>query len=276
MPIKTYKPTSPGRRFTALLVNKELSKKRPEKSLTVPLKQKAGRSRGKISVRGRGSGHKRIYRIIDFKRHDKIGTCAEVIAVEYDPNRSANIALVLYEDGEKRYVLAWQGAKVGDKIETGPKVKIRDGNALPLESIPGGSQIYNLELHKGQGARMVRSAGQSAKVMAKEGGMVQVKLPSGEIRLFHQECYATLGQVSNVEHAQVVLGKAGRKRNLGRRPHVRGVAMPAGEHPHGGGEGRTGTGRPPKTPWGKKAHGVRTRKKNKKSNKYIVKTRREK
>lgn len=261
----------------SIVVNKttNLDRKRPEKSLTVPLKSKTGRSHGRVSVRSRGGGHKRLYRLIDFKRYDKSGV-GIVSALEYDPNRSAHIALITYNDGAKRYIIAPQGLKVGDQVESGPNVKIKPGNALPLGMVPVGTSIHNVEMRPGQGGKIVRGAGQLAKVMAKEEGRVHVKLPSGEVRLFLAECYATVGQVGNIEHSQIVLGKAGGSRHRGIRPSVRGTAMPAGEHPHGGGEGRTGTGRIPKTPWGKLAHGVRTRKPKKLSNKYIVKTRRQK
>ena len=276
MKAKRYKPTSPGRRFKVTVSTDHLTKKRPEKSLTKTLTKKAGRSRGKISVRHRGGGHKRRYRQIDFKRHDKLGVAAEVIALEYDPNRSAHIALLKYADGEKRYIIAPEGLVVGDQVlcDDDPKVKV--GNAMPLGKIPVGIGVHNVELKVGQGAQIVRSAGQVAKVMAREGRWVHVRLPSGEVRLIDARCFATIGQVGNAEHAQRVLGKAGTTRHLGRRPQVRGTATPAGTHPHGGGEGRTGTGRIPKTPWGKLAHGKRTRKKNKPSSKYVVRSRRKK
>ncbi len=272
MAIRKYKPTSPGVRQRVTIKTDDLTKKRPEKKLTKPLPKKSARGHGRISVRHRGGRHKRLYRIIDFLRHDKLGVWAEVIALEYDPNRTSNIALLKYEDGEKRYILAPQDLKVGDKILAGPDAKINVGNALPLSAIPVGIGVHNVELYVGQGAKLVRSAGQEAWVMAKDAGKVHVKLPSGEIRLFDERCYATIGKVGNVEHSQRVLGKAGASRHIGRRPQVRGVAMSAGDHPHGGGEGRTGTGRPPKTPWGKLTSKP-TRDKKKKSNSLIVKPR---
>jgi large subunit ribosomal protein L2 len=276
MPIKKYRPTSPGRRAQTIVKSNEITKKKPEKSLTVSLNYKAGRSRGKVSVRGRGGRVKRLYRIIDFKRYPKAGIPAKVVAIEYDPNRTANIALLQYNDGEKSYILAPAGLKIGDPIDVGEGAKIKTGNALPVKAIPVGTFVHNLELHEGQGGKLIRSAGQAARVMAKDAGYVHIKLPSGEIRLIPENCYATVGQVGNAEQSQMVLGKAGRKRYKGFRPSVRGVAMPAGEHPHGGGEGRTGTGGSPRTPWGKIARGVRTRKKDKASNKYIVKSKRQK
>lgn len=274
MGIKRYKPTSPGRRSRVTVTTENLTKKRPEKKLTIRMKKRAGRSRGSISVRHQGGGHKRLFRIIDFKRYDKVGVAAEVIALEYDPNRSARIALIQYTDGERRYVLAANGVKVGDVMVCSGDAKINDGNALPLGAIPVGVAIHNVELHPGQGATIVRSAGMVARVMAKEKGWVHVKLPSGEIRLIDARCYATVGQVGNTDHARRVLGKAGASRWIGRRPSVRGTAMAAGDHPHGGGEQRSGTGRPPKTPWGRKAYGKRTRNANNKSSAYIVKSRR--
>lgn len=276
MPIRRYKPTTPSLRQRATVYSKELSKKRPEKKLTVPLRSKHGRSRGRISVRGRGGGHKRMYRIIDFARHSRVGLLAEVIALEYDPNRSAHIALLQYDNGDRTYILAPDGLKVGDKLSAGSDARVQVGNAMPLESMPIGAMVHNVELQPGQGARIVRAAGQSARVMAKEDGFVQLRLSSGEVRMFASGCFATVGQVGNIEHARRVLGKAGISRKLGRRPTVRGTAMSAGDHPHGGGEGRTGTGRIPRTVYGRPAYGVRTRQKNKMSNKYIVKTRRQK
>lgn len=273
MSIKAFKPYTPSRRFTSFLRTDELDQKRPEKRLTEPLHKKAGRSHGKVSVRHRGGGHKRLYRRIDFKR-DKWGVMARVVALEYDPNRSANIALLQYEDGEKRYILAPTGLKRGDELMSGDDVEIKVGSALPLMKVPIGSVIHNIELMAGGGGRLVRSAGQAATLMAREGGLAQIKLGSGEIRLIHEECLATLGRVSNPDHQNIVLGKAGRVRHRGWRPQVRGTAMPAGEHPHGGGEGRTGTGRPAKTYKGKPAKGKKTRKKNKKSSKMIIQPRR--
>ncbi|NTV30628.1 50S ribosomal protein L2 [candidate division WWE3 bacterium] len=276
MATKRFKPTSAGRRHRVSLKNGHLSNKGPEKSLIVPLKKNAGRSRGTISVRGQGGGNKRMYRLVDFKRYDKVNISGVVASLEYDPNRSAHIALVVYDDGEKRYILAPKGLQINDAVMNGEGAKVRVGNALPLRDIPVGTEVHNLELNPGQGGKIVRSAGQVARVMAKEGALVHVKLPSGEIRLFNRECYATIGQLSNLEHARKKLGKAGASRHIGRRPKVRGTAMAAGDHPHGGGEGRTGAGRVARTVYGKLAHGVRTRKKNKISNKYIVKSRRKK
>ncbi|MBM4402655.1 MAG: 50S ribosomal protein L2 [Candidatus Cloacimonetes bacterium] len=273
MAIKTHRPTSPGKRHRTDLVGEEITKKKPEKSLTASLKKHAGRSHGKITVRRRGGGAKRRYRIIDFKR-DKRGILAKVTAVEYDPNRSANIALLTYTDGEKRYILAPKGLKIGDEICAGEGVEKKIGNAMPLKKMPIGAAIHNIELTAGKGGQLVRGAGNSATLMSREGGSAQIRLPSGEIRLVKENCYATLGQVGRQEHSLIKLGKAGRSRHLRKRPKVRGTAMPAGEHPHGGGEGRTGPGRPSKTYKGKPAHGKKTRKKKKYSNKYIVQRRR--
>ena len=273
MGIKKFKPTSPGIRQMTVSTFEEITTDKPEKSLLAPLKRKAGRNaRGKITVRHRGGGHKRAYRIIDFKRN-KDGIPATVATIEYDPNRSANIALVNYADGEKRYILAPNGLKVGDKIESGPESDIRVGNCLPLQNIPVGSIIHNIELKEGKGAQMVRSAGASAQLMAKEGNYAHVRLPSGEVRLVHVRCRATMGQVGNLDHENITIGKAGRSRWLGKRPTVRGKVMNPCDHPHGGGEGRNPIGRNPVTPWGKPALGAKTRKKNKPSNKYIVKRR---
>lgn len=273
MPIKRHKPTSPGRRFRTDLVKTEITKQKPEKSLTKPLKKKAGRSRGKITVRARGGGHKRRYRIIDFKRYDRKGEVAKVIAIEYDPNRSSNIALIQYTDGEKRYIIAPSGLKVGEEILAAEKVKVKVGNCAPLKNLPLGTEVHNIELKPGKGGQLVRAAGEFARLQAKEGGFAQLKLPSGEVRLVPEESWATIGRVGNEDHYRVVLGKAGRKRHLGRRPKVRGTAMPAGEHPHGGGEGRTGIGRIPRSYKGRRFKGVKTRKKGKKSDRYIVKGR---
>lgn len=262
MGLKIYKPTSPGRRGMTALDTSGLSKKEPERSLLVPLKKKAGRNnQGKITVRHRGGGAKRMYRLIDFKR-DKQGIPGKVTAIEYDPNRSAHIALICYVDGEKRYILAPQGLEVGDVVMAGEGAEIKPGNALPLKSIPVGTLVHNLELQPGQGGKLVRSAGSSAQVVAREERYVLVRLPSGEIRRILGECLATIGQVSNPDHNNVDLGKAGRKRWLGIRPTVRGSAMTPRDHPHGGGEGRAPIGLPyPKTPWGKPARGVKTRRK---------------
>lgn len=254
----------------------EITRTKPEKSLLAPLKQKAGRNnQGRITVRHRGGGHKQRYRIIDFKR-DKQGIPATVSTVEYDPNRTARIALVTYADGEKRYILAPVGLKVGDAIMSGPTAEIRVGNALPIYRIPLGTQVHNIELQPGKGGQLVRSAGTSAQLLAKEGAYAQVRMPSGEVRLINQNCLATIGQVGNVDHSNIVLGKAGRKRWLGIRPTVRGSAMDPNSHPHGGGEGRSPIGMPgPKTPWGKPALGAKTRK-NKRTEQYIVRRRRNK
>ncbi len=273
MGIKTYKPTSPGIRFVTRLTFDEITKTEPEKSLVVPLKKTGGRNfMGRITVRHRGGGHKRLYRIIDFKR-DKDGIPAKVVAIEYDPNRSANIALLHYLDGEKRYIIAPEGLKVGDTVISGPGVEIKVGNALPLKDIPVGTYIHNIELKPGKGGQLVRSAGTYAQVVAKEGRYVHVKLPSGEVRMIFEECKATIGQVGNLDHENVTIGKAGRARWLGRRPHVRGVAMNPVDHPHGGGEGRTSGGRHPVSPWGLPTKGYKTRRSKRPSDKFIVKRR---
>lgn len=273
MAIKVYRPTSPGRRGMTGADFSELTKKKPEKSLLLPLKKKAGRSnQGRITVRHRGGGAKRMLRIIDFKRN-KFGVPGKVASIEYDPNRSANIALIHYVDGEKRYILAPIGLKPGDIISSGPSADIKPGNALPLKLIPLGSAIHNVELHRGKGGQMVRSAGVSAQLVAKEGRYTLVKLPSGELRRFDEECLATMGQVGNIDHSNITLGKAGRKRHMGWRPTVRGSAMTPRDHPHGGGEGRSPIGHPgPKTPWGKPALGYRTRR-NRRSDRLIVRRR---
>ena len=273
MPIKTYKPTSPGRRGMSVSTFEEITETTPEKSLLKPLKKTGGRNfRGKITVRHHGGGHKRRYRVIDFKR-DKFGVPARVESIEYDPNRSARIALLLYADGERRYIIAPMGLTVGDPISSGPEAEIRAGNAIPIYRIPLGTMIHNVELHPGRGGQLVRSAGASAQLMAKEGPYAQVRLPSGEVRLVSQKCLATIGQVGNVDHSNITLGKAGRKRWMGRRPSVRGTAMDPSSHPHGGGEGRSSIGMPgPKTPWGKPTLGYKTRG-SKPSDKYIVRRR---
>ncbi len=273
MGIKVYKPTSPGRRGMSVSTFEEITSTTPEKSLLRPLKRKAGRNnKGRLTVRHRGGGHKRRYRIIDFKR-DKIGTPARVASIEYDPNRSARIALLHYADGEKRYIIAPLGLQVGDSIDSGPTAEIRPGNALPLLNIPLGTLIHNIELQPGRGGQMVRSAGGYAQLMAKEGKYAQLRLPSGEARRVLLACTATIGQVGNTDHQNVTIGKAGRKRWLGRRSEVRGSAMDPSSHPHGGGEGRSGIGMPgPKTPWGKPALGYRTRH-NKRTDQYIVRRR---
>lgn len=259
MPIKTFKPTSPGRRGMTALTFEEITREKPEKSLTVALKKSAGRNvHGHITVRHRGGGHKRKFRIIDMKR-DKVGVAGVVQSIEYDPNRSARIALVQYEDGEKRYILATHGLKVGDRLFAGPDAELIRGNALPLSEIPVGTQIHNVELQPGRGAQLARSAGASAQLMAKEGDRAQVRLPSGEVRIVSTRCVATIGQVGNLDHGLVKLGKAGRTRHLGIRPTVRGSAMTPRDHPHGGGEGKAPIGGQPQTPWGKPAMGKKTR-----------------
>ncbi|MGI6049225.1 MAG: 50S ribosomal protein L2 [Acetivibrionales bacterium] len=277
MSVRKYKPTSPARRFMTVSTFEEITKKEPEKSLLAPLRKKAGRnSYGRITVRHRGGGAKQKYRIIDFKR-DKDGIPAKVSAIEYDPNRSALIALLAYADGEKRYILAPNGLKVGDTVFSGEGSDIKPGNALPLENIPLGTVIHNIELKPGKGGQLVRSAGNEAQLMAKEGSYAQVRLPSGEVRKIQMRCRATIGQVSNLEHENISIGKAGRKRWMGIRPTVRGVVMNPSDHPHGGGEGKSPIGMPsPLTPWGKPTLGYKTRKKNKPSDKLIVKRRNEK
>ena len=271
MAIKKFKPTSPALRQMTVLVSDEITCNEPEKSLLVSLKKNSGRNaHGKITVRHRGGGNRRKYRIIDFKRN-KDGIPAKVATVEYDPNRTANIALLNYADGEKRYILAPVGIKVGDTLMSGPDADIKPGNALALKNMPVGTVIHNIELKPGKGAQLVRSAGVSAQLMAKEGTKALLRLPSGEMRYVSIECKATIGQVGNVEHGNVVIGKAGRVRHMGIRPTVRGSVMNPCDHPHGGGEGRAPIGRSgPVTPWGKPALGYKTRKKNKASNKLIV------
>ncbi|MCX6010575.1 MAG: 50S ribosomal protein L2 [Chloroflexi bacterium] len=272
MALKTYRPTSPGRRGMVSASFEEITKAVPEKSLLLPLRKRAGRNnRGVVTVRHRGGGAKRRLRIIDFKR-DKLGIQGKVAAIEYDPNRSARIALIHYADGEKRYILAPLGLNVGDVIMTGEGAEIKPGNALPLGSIPDGTLIHNLEFEPGKGGQIVRSAGTAAQLLGKEGRYSLVRLPSGELRRFLSDCLATMGQVSNVEHQGVKLGKAGRTRLLGRRPQVRGSAMTPRDHPHGGGEGKAPRGMAPKTPWGKTALGPKTRR-NKASDRLIVKRR---
>lgn len=273
MPVKVYKPTSAGRRGMTGHSFEEITKSKPERSLTEPLRRRGGRNnQGRISVRHRGGGHKRRYRLIDFKRN-KYDVRAEVVAIEYDPNRSARIALIQFEDGEKRYIIAPLGLKVGDTIGNGDLAELRPGNALKIKDIPLGTQIHNIELQPGKGGQLARAAGTSAQLLAKEGIYAQVRLPSGEVRLIHENCMATIGQVGNTDHGNVKLGKAGRRRWMGWRPSVRGTAMDPDSHPHGGGEGRTGIGMAaPKTPWGKPALGKRTRV-NKRSQKFIVRRR---
>jgi large subunit ribosomal protein L2 len=277
MAIKKYSPTSPARRFMTVMSFDKITKKEPEKSLLEPLKKKGGRNvYGRITVRHRGGGAKRKYRIIDFKR-DKDGIPAKVEAIEYDPNRTANIALLYYVDGEKRYILAPVDLNVGDMVESGENADIKPGNALPLTNIPVGTLIHNIELKPGKGGQLVRAAGNSAQLMAKEGDYAHVRLPSGEVRLINIKCKATIGQVSNIDNENISIGKAGRKRWMGIRPTVRGVAMNPVDHPHGGGEGKSPIGMPtPVTPWGKPTLGYKTRKKKKETDKFIVKKRNKK
>lgn len=272
MPIKVYKPTTPGRRNMSVLTYEEITKDEPEKSLIEPLKKDAGRNnRGVITTRHRGGGNKRFYRIIDFRR-DKWGVPAKVAAIEYDPNRTAFIALLHYVDGEKRYILAPLGLKVGDIVQSGPGSPIRVGNALPLREIPLGTPVHNVELYPGRGGQLARAAGAVAQVVAKVDNYVHLRLPSGEVRMVHADCMATIGQVGNLDHQNVSIGKAGRRRHMGWRPAVRGSAMTPRDHPHGGGEGKAPRGMPPKTPWGKPALGARTRR-NKKSDRFIIRRR---
>ena len=274
MAIKGFKPTTPARRKMTVATFEEITKKSPEKSLLVSMSKTAGRnSQGRITSRHRGGGVKRKYRIIDLKR-DKDNIPAKVTAIEYDPFRTAYIALLSYTDGEKRYIIQPNGLKVGDVVESGSDADIKVGNALMLADIPVGTTVHNVEMTPGRGGQIARSAGSSAQLMAKEGKYAQLRLPSGEFRLINQRCKATIGQVGNISHELITLGKAGKSRYLGNRPHVRGSAMNPVDHPHGGGEGRTPVGRPsPMTPWGKKALGLKTRKKSKKSDMYIVRRR---
>lgn len=273
MPVKSYKPTSAGRRDMTGFTFEEITKKKPERSLTTALRKKGGRNnQGRITVRHRGGGHRRRYRIIDFKRN-KFDSRAEVIAIEYDPNRSARIALLQYEDGEKRYIIAPIGLKVGDRVANGELAELRPGHAMELRDIPVGTTVHNIELKPGKGGQLARAAGTSSQILAKEGNYATLRLPSGEMRMVHERCMATIGQVGNTEHGNVKLGKAGRRRWLGWRPGVRGTAQDPASHPHGGGEGRSGIGMPgPKTPWGKPALGVRTRS-NKRTNAFIIRRR---
>ncbi len=273
MAIKVYNPTSPGRRAASTLTNEEITKTEPEKSLVLFKKKRAGRNnRGKITVHHQGGGVKQLLRLIDFKR-DKLGVPGKVNAIEYDPTRSSNIALIYYVDGEKRYILAPVGLNVGDTIVSGVTAEIKVGNTLPMKLIPTGTMVHNIELIKGKGGKLVRSAGGAAQLLAKEGEHIHIRMPSGEMRLVLAECMATIGQVGNIEHQGISLGKAGRKRLMGWRPTVRGSAMSPRDHPHGGGEGRTPIGMPgPKTPWGKPALGYKTRKK-KYSDKLIIRRR---
>jgi len=273
MSVKKYKPVTPGQRGMTGYSFDEITKTIPERSLLLPLRKSGGRNMyGRVTIRHRGGGHRRFIRIVDFKR-DKLGIPAQVSAVEYDPNRTARLALLYYADGEKRYIVAPLDLKVGDTIMAGPQAEIRPGNSLPIANIPVGTMIHNIELKEGKGGQLVRSAGTSAQLLAKEGDFAQVRMPSGEVRLVRQVCYATIGQVGNVDHSNIKLGKAGRKRNMGIRPTVRGSAMSPRDHPHGGGEGRQPIGMPgPKTPWGKPTQGYKTRR-NKQTNKYILRRR---
>lgn len=277
MGIKSFKPVTPSLRNTTTLTNDEITKNTPEKSLLTTLKKNAGRNNtGKITVRHHGGGNRRKYRVIDFKRN-KVDMEATVIGIEYDPNRTANIALIEYEDGERAYIIAPLGLTDGDKVIASAKADIKPGNCMPIDAIPVGTMIYNIELHKGKGAQLVRSAGMSAQLMAKEGKYAHVRMPSGEMRLVNVECRACIGQVGNVEAEIVKLGKAGRTRHMGIRPTVRGSVMNPVDHPHGGGEGRAPVGHTgPRTPWGKPAHGYKTRKTNNRTDKYIVKRRNKK
>lgn len=274
MGIRKYNPTSPARRFMTVSTFEEITKKEPEKSLLKPKNRTAGRNvYGRITVRHQGGGNKQQYRIIDFKR-DKDGIKAKVAAIEYDPNRTANIALLHYVDGEKRYIIAPEGLKVGDFIESGAEADIKAGNCLPLKNIPLGTHIHNIEIKPGKGAQLVRSAGNAAQLMAKEGDYAHLRLPSGEVRMIRLDCKATIGQIGNLDNENIRIGKAGRTRWMGVRPAVRGSAMNPVDHPHGGGEGKSPIGRPsPVTPWGKPTIGYKTRKKNKSSSKYIVRRR---
>ncbi len=273
MAVKKYKPTTPGQRGMTGYSFEEITKSTPERSLLIPLQRKGGRnSYGRVTVRHRGGGHRRFIRVVDFKR-DKRDIPAKVAAIEYDPNRTARLALLHYVDGEKRYIVAPLDLKVGDTVMAGATAEIRPGNNLPIANIPVGTMLHNVELREGKGGQLVRSAGTSAQLLAKEGDFAQIRLPSGEVRLVRQVCYATIGQVGNLDHGNIKLGKAGRKRHLGIRPTVRGTAMSPRDHPHGGGEGRQPTGMPgPKTPWGKPTRGYKTRK-NKQTDKYIVRRR---
>ncbi|KGQ20953.2 50S ribosomal protein L2 [Thermus filiformis] len=271
MPVKKFKPYTPSRRFMTVADFSEITKTEPEKSLVKPLKKTGGRNnQGRITVRFRGGGHKRLYRIIDFKRWDKVGIPAKVAAIEYDPNRSARIALLHYKDGEKRYIIAPDGLKVGMEVVAGPDAPIQVGNALPLRFIPVGTVVHAVELEPKKGAKLARSAGTSAQIQGREGDYVVLRLPSGELRKVHGECYAAVGAVGNADHKNIVLGKAGRSRWLGRKPHVRGAAMNPVDHPHGGGEGRAPRGRPPASPWGWQTKGRKTRKRKKPSSRFIL------
>ncbi len=273
MAVKIYKPVTPGMRGMTGYTFEEITKSKPERSLIVPLRKKGGRnSYGRVTVRHRGGGSRRAIRLVDYKR-DKVGIPARVVAIEYDPNRTARLALLTYADGEKRYIIAPLGLRVDDKIVSGPQAEIRPGNSLPLANIPVGTMVHNVELKEGKGGQMVRAAGGAAQVLAKEGDYAQLRLPSGEVRLVRQKCFATIGQVGNLDHSNIKLGKAGRKRHMGIRPTVRGSAMSPRDHPHGGGEGRQPIGMPgPKSPWGKPTLGYKTRR-NKKTDQFIVRRR---
>jgi large subunit ribosomal protein L2 len=273
MPVKVYNPTSPGRRGMTGYSFDEITKATPEKSLLREKRGKSGRNnQGRVTVRHRGGGHKRQIRMIDFKR-DKFGIPARVAAIEYDPNRTARIALLFYADGEKRYIIAPLGLQVGDSVMNGPTAPLRDGNALPLKNIPVGTMIHNIEMRKGGGGQLARSAGTSAQLVGREDKYAQIRMPSGELRLIHEDCMATMGQVGNLDHANIKIGKAGRKRHMGWRPTVRGSAMDPASHPHGGGEGRSPIGMPgPKTPWGKPARGFKTRH-NSRTDQFIIRRR---
>ncbi|MCK5408458.1 MAG: 50S ribosomal protein L2 [Candidatus Krumholzibacteria bacterium] len=276
MGIKKFKPITPTQRYRTVSDFSDITRKTPEKSLLEPLKKTGGRNnKGRITMRRRGGGHKQRYRVVDFKRK-KQGVPAKVATIEYDPSRSARIALLHYVDGDKRYILAPNELKVGDTVVSGPDADIKAGNALPLDRIPLGSMVHNIEMIPGRGGQMARSAGSFAQLMAKDGDMATVRLPSGETRMVRRECYATIGQVGNLDHENVVWGKAGKTRWMGRRPKVRGVAMNPIDHPHGGGEGKTSGGRHPVTPWGKPTKGYKTRKKHKPSDKFIVRRRQKK
>jgi large subunit ribosomal protein L2 len=274
MPTKKYRPYTPSRRSMTTLDFAEITKSEPEKSLLEPQKKTGGRNnRGRITSRFRGGGHKRRYRVIDFRRRDKEGVPAKVAAIEYDPNRSANIALLNYFDGEKRYILAPQGLEVGTQVQVGPEAEPVAGNAMPLRFVPVGAVVHNVELVPGKGAQLARSAGTSIQIQGRDGNYVTLRLPSGELRRVHGECYATVGAVGNAEHKNVVLGKAGRKRWMGRKPHQRGSAMNPVDHPHGGGEGKSPRGRPPVSPWGQQSKGLKTRNRRKVSSRFIVRRR---
>jgi large subunit ribosomal protein L2 len=277
MPTKSYRPYTPSRRYITTLDFSGLTKKRPEKSLTEPKPKTGGRGNtGRVTSRFRGGGHKQLYRIIDFKRRDKAGVPARVAAIEYDPNRSAHIALLHYVDGEKRYILAPEGLEAGATVVSGPEAEPRLGNALPLRFIPVGTVVHNVELTPGKGAQMARSAGTSIQVQGKEGDSVVLRLPSGELRRVNTECYATVGVVGNADHKNIIIGKAGRQRWMGRKPHQRGSAMNPVDHPHGGGEGRAPIGRTPVSPWGQPSKGFKTRKKRKPSDRFIISRRKAK